>query len=115
MADTEIMSAVDGKTITGTDNIDLKGEFITGGLRSAGNGNTVTAEVQENAIIVTFHKNLGNVKVTLADSTGDTVYEVTVNTSVQQQVFISLSGLPSGVYTITFSNSLGVMYGDFEI
>ena len=62
-----------------------------------------------------FHKDVGNLLVTLTNDTGDTVYEVTVNTSVQQQALIPLSGLPSGIYTITFSNNFGSMYGDFEI
>ncbi|WP_352423176.1 DUF3244 domain-containing protein [Proteiniphilum sp.] len=62
-----------------------------------------------------FFQNVGNLEVMLTNSMGDTVYEATVNTSVQQQVFIPLSGLSSGIYTITFSNNFGSMYGGFEI
>ncbi len=60
-------------------------------------------------------KDVGNLLVTLTNGVGETVYEATVNTSVQQQAFIPLSGLSSGIYTITFTNGWGAMYGDFEI
>lgn len=93
--------------------IALEGEFKTGGIRSG--GDTVTAEVQGSVIIATFHRNLGNVLVTLTNVTGDMVYETTVNTSVQQQAFIPLSGLSPGIYTITFSNDLGEMWGEFDL
>jgi Protein of unknown function (DUF3244). len=91
----------------------LKGEFDTGGIRSG--GDAVTAEVQGNVIMALFHKDVGNLLVTLTNGVGDTVYEAVINTSVQQQAFIPLSGLPSGIYTITFSNNFGSMYGDFDI
>lgn len=104
---------IDGKTINKTDPIDLRGEFRTGGLRSG--GDAVIAEVQGNVIMAMFLQDVGNLEVTLTNSMGDTVYEATVNTSVQQQVFIPLSGISSGLYTITFGNNLGSMYGNFEI
>lgn len=103
----------EGRTITETDPIDLTGEFKTGGLRSG--GDAITAEVQGSTIVATFHKDLGNVFVTLTDIMGDQVYVAVVNTSIQSQAFVPLSGLPSGIYTITFSNDLGAMYGNFEI
>lgn len=115
---TQSATAIPGseeRTVTETDPIDLKGELDPGsGLRSG--GDVITAEVQgSSAIMATFHRNLGNVLVTLTNGQGDTVYVVTVNTSVQQQAFIPLSGLLPGIYTITFSNEHGALYGDFEI
>jgi len=65
--------------------------------------------------MVLFHKDAGNLLITLTNGMGDTVYDATVNTSVQQQVFVPLSGLLSGIYTITFSNGSGALWGDFEI
>ena len=112
-ADIGITPVADGKTITETNKIDLRGKFETGGLRSG--GDAVTAEIQGNVIVAMFHKDIGNLLITLTNGVGDTVYEATVNTSVQPQEFIPLSGLPSGIYTITFSNNSGSMYGDFEI
>ncbi len=109
-----IFAYPDSKEILETEPVDLKGELDPGpGLRSG--GDVITAEVQGSVIMALFHKDVGNLLVTLTDGVGETVYEATVNTSVQPQAFIPLSGLPSGIYTITFSNSFGSMYGDFEI
>lgn len=109
-----IFTYPDSKEILETEPVDLKGDLDPGpGIRSG--GDVITAEVQGNVFMALFHKDVGNLLVTLTNGMGDTVYETTVNTSVQQQVFIPLSGLPSGIYTITFSNSFGSMYGDFEI
>ncbi len=113
VAGTEITPVADGQAITETNKIDLEGKFETGGFRSG--GDAVTAEIQGNVIVAMFHKDVGNLLVTLTNDAGDTVYAVTVNTSEQLQAFVPLSGLPSGIYTITFSNNSGSMYGDFEI
>jgi len=91
----------------------LRGELESGGFRSG--GDAITAEVQGNVIMALFHKDVGNLLITLTNNTGGQVYETVVNTSVLQQALIPLSGLPAGVYSIPFSNSLGAMYGDFEI
>ncbi|MEA5062107.1 MAG: DUF3244 domain-containing protein [Proteiniphilum sp.] len=109
-----IFAYPDSKEILETEPVDLKGKLDPGpGIRSG--GDVITAEVQDNVIMALFHKDVGNLLVTLTNGTGETVYEATVDTSVQQQAFIPLSGLPSGIYTITFSNNFGSMYGDFEI
>ena len=109
-----IFAYPDSKKVLETEPVDLKGKLDPGpGIRSG--GDVITAEVQDNVIMALFHKDVGNLLVTLTNGMGDTVYEATVNTSVQQQAFIPLSGLPSGIYTITFSNNFGSMYGDFEI
>ncbi|WP_160150091.1 DUF3244 domain-containing protein [Parabacteroides sp. Marseille-P3160] len=99
--------------ITETDPIDLEGKFNTGGLRSV--VDPIIAQKQGNVIYITFIKQLGDILIALTDSENNQVYNVTVNTSVQQELIIPLSGLPEGVYTITFSNEKGMMYGDFEI
>ena len=99
---------------TGDSNpIILEGDLKTGSLRSC--SDAVSAEVQGNIIMILFHKDVGNLLITLTNDMGNTVYDATVNTSVQQQAFIPLSGLPSGIYTITFSNGSGALWGDFEI
>ena len=109
-----IFACPDSQGILDTESIDLKGDLDPGpGLRSG--GDAVTAEVQGNVIMALFHKDVGNLLVTLTNGMGETVYEATVNTSVQPQAFIPLSGLSSGIYTITFTNGWGAMYGDFEI
>ena len=99
--------------ITETDPIDLIGNFNPGGIRSA--GDPIIAQKQGNLIQVTFLKQLGDLLITLTNSENNQVFSVTVNTSVQQEFIVPLSGLPEGVYIITFSNERGTMYGDFEI
>lgn len=99
--------------ITETDPIDLEGKFNTGGLRSV--VDPIIAQKQGNVIYITFIRQLGDILIALTDSENNQVYNVTVNASIQQELIIPLSGLPEGVYTITFSNEKGMMYGDFEI
>lgn len=96
-----------------TPEIVLQGRFNTDGLRSG--GDVITAEIQNGIIMGLFHKDVGNLLITITDGVCKTVYEVTVNTSVQQQVLIPLRGLPSGEYTITFNNESGKMWGDFNL
>jgi len=97
-----------------TDPIDLIGDLDPGPrLRSI--SDLVTCELQGNIIISMFHMNVGNLLVAITNNTGDAVYNTMVNTSIQNQLFIPLLGLPSGIYTITFSNESGQLSGDFEI
>ena len=110
----EVFALHDSKEILESEPIFFEGDLYLGpGLRSG--GKVVMAEVQGNVILALFHKDVGNLLVTISDDSGNTVYEATINTSVQQQVFIPFSGLSSGIYTITFSNNFGSMYGDFQI
>lgn len=103
----------EGKIAAKTVQIDINGDFDSGqGLRSG--GDIITAELQGGVIMALFHRNIGIIQVTLTNDGGDTVYEVIINTSIQQQLFIPISGLPSDVYTISFNNNLGAMYGDFH-
>lgn len=97
----------------GTSEIVLIGKFETGGLRSG--GDVITAEIQDGVILALFHKDVGELLITITNEAGNTVYEATVNTPVQQQLFIPLAGLPSGTYTIAFRNGRGEMWGEFEV
>ncbi|WP_352422472.1 DUF3244 domain-containing protein [Proteiniphilum sp.] len=108
-----MLSAITVQNTEDSNPITLEGDLQTGSIRKG--GNDVTAEVQGNVIVVQFHTNVGNLLVTLTNSMSDTVFEMTVNTSEQSQAFIPLSGLSCGMYTITFSNNFGSLYGDFEI
>jgi hypothetical protein len=59
---------------------------------------------------------LNNITVKIVKASGQIVYSNTVNPVAGGQLYISLSGLPSGDYTIVFSNANGgSIYGDFEI
>ncbi|SEA46677.1 protein of unknown function [Porphyromonadaceae bacterium KH3R12] len=108
-----ILSAITIQKKEESNPITLEGDLQAGSIRKG--GNDVTAEVQGNVIVVQFHKDVGNLLVLLNNSMCDTVFQMTVNTSEQTQVYIPLSGLPSGMYTITFSNNFGTLNGNFEI
>ena len=90
----------------------LAGELKSGSLRSG--GDALTAEIDGSTILLTFNNNVGNVLVRITNRYGNTVYSGTVNSNSGYAV-ISLSGLPSGTYTITFSNGNGTMWGQFSI
>ena len=99
-----------------TDSIELKGALNPSkGIRSANLILTpITAERQGNIIVVLFKESMGNIQISITNEMGEEVYFQKVNTSMQYQVTIPLLGLPSGSYTIIFSNDRGgMMYGDF--
>jgi hypothetical protein len=59
---------------------------------------------------------LNNISVKIVNTSGQIVYSTNVNPVVEGQLDISLAGLPSGDYTLVFSNANGnSVYGDFEI
>jgi hypothetical protein len=59
---------------------------------------------------------LNNISVKIVKASGQIVYSNTVNPVAGGQLYISLAGLPSGDYTITFTSANGgSIYGDFEI
>ena len=98
------------REITERDTIDLIGKLDSGQLRSG--GDALSAEIVGNTLLVTFNSNVGNVSVCIKNNSGNTVYSTTVNSNSGYAV-IPLSGLPSGTYTITFSNGNGAMWGQF--
>ena len=99
-----------------TDPIELIGALNPSkGIRSANLILTpITAERQGNIIVVLFKESMGNIQISITNEIGEEVYFQKVNTSMQYQVTIPLHSLPSGSYTIIFSNDRGgMMYGDF--
>ena len=75
----------------------------------------ITAEQQGNMILAHFHTDVGVVQVTITDSRGDSVFTETVDTDMQPMLTISLMGVPSGNYVITFSGKNVNLRGEFEI
>ena len=64
-----IFACPDSQGILDTESIDLKGDLDPGpGLRSG--GDAVTAEVQGSVIMALFHKDVGNLLVTLTNGGG---------------------------------------------
>jgi ABC-type transport system involved in multi-copper enzyme maturation permease subunit len=77
---------------------------------------TIQAFKDEYAVEVNLLSNLGIIAIYLYDETGGIVYQQSVNTSATQQVFIDITALNSGVYTLRFVNSQNqYKQGDFEI
>ena len=83
-------------------------------IRSAKMPPYITIEKQGNVILVMFQEAWGNIQISITNEKGEEVFSQKVNTTAQPQVTIPLVGLPSGSYTIIFSNDRGgMMYGDF--
>jgi hypothetical protein len=59
---------------------------------------------------------LNNISVKVVNASGQIVYSTTVNPVAGGQLYIGLTSLPAGDYTLVFSNTNGnCVYGDFEI
>ncbi|MGV8092291.1 MAG: DUF3244 domain-containing protein [Mangrovibacterium sp.] len=70
-----------------------------------------TTELETN-----FLYNLGDIDVVICGEAGGVVYERSVDTSIEDQIFIDISSWDQGTYEIRFINSEGrFMYGEFEI
>ena len=111
-ASNEINHFTESEKVTKTDPIELKGNLQSSQLRSG--GDALYAEIVGNTLLVTFNRNIGNLSVCIKNNFGNAVYSTTVNSNSGYAV-IPLSGLPSGTYTITFSNGNGAMWGQFSI
>jgi hypothetical protein len=67
-------------------------------------------------ISVNYLVTLTNISVQIVNASGQTVYSNTVNPVAGGQLYISLTGLPAGEYTLSFTGANGgSIYGDFEI
>jgi hypothetical protein len=66
---------------------------------------------------VDFLSSLGTINVYIYDAeSGEVVYQSSVDTAGEQQIFIDVTSLPDGVYTLEFVNSQDqYLQGDFEI
>jgi hypothetical protein len=94
--------------------IPLNGQFEAPGRLRSDIGIPITVEQQSDMLFVHFQKIIGVVQVTITDEYGDVVFTEMVNTITQPSLTISLIGLPSGNYEITFSNENGRMSGKFQ-
>ncbi len=98
-----------------TSKIDLKGDYDNkgGGFRSG--TDPIVAELQGNMLFIRFQKDVGTLQVTVTGPQGNNVYTTFVNTAAQATLSTPLAGLPTGNYTVTFSNERGMMWGEFEV
>lgn len=93
--------------------ITLKGDFEDIGINSI--RNPIDAFLLQDVIMAEFNKNLGIVQISITDKNEKTLIELSVDTSIKSVEYIQLWGLAPGQYTIVFSNSSGMMYGEFNI
>ena len=93
----------------GAEEIDLHGQLDL----NAG-PNDIEAYVDGHYVYLEFHRDFGNVSITLYDPNGLTLYNDVVNTSVQQLVVIPVTAFVDGTYTIVLENAWGYADGEFE-
>ena len=75
----------------------------------------ITVEQQGNMFFVHFEEIVGVVQVTITDRWGNSVFTEMVDADMQPMFTISLMGLPSGNYVITFSGENVALRGEFEM
>ena len=88
--------------------------IINGQLDTNAGPNDIEAYVDGHYVYVEFHRNFGNVSITLYDPDGLTLYSDVVNTGVQQLVVIPVSAFMEGIYTIVLESILGSAEGEIE-
>ena len=94
---------------TGADRIELMG------LLDINHGpNDVEAFADQNFVYIYFHQVFGVVCVSLYNEAGMMIHNDVVNTAIQQQLVIPITGLVDGVYTVVLENATGYADGEFE-
>lgn len=86
----------------------LKGDLVYGM-----DTNSVEAYYNQNMVVVCFHQNFGYVNIILIGDSG-TIYNQTINTAVQQTVYIPITGVSDGTYTLILNNANGYAEGEFD-
>lgn len=76
--------------------------------------NDIEAYADENYIYIYFHRDFGNVSITIYNTTNVMIYNDVANTAVQQQLVIPITGFVDGIYTVVLENATGYVDGDFE-
>ena len=97
-----------------TSKIVLEGKLQSKGSGFRSGGDPIIAELQESTLFLLFQRNVDVLQVTITGIHGN-VHTTFVNTATQTTLNIPLAGLPTGNYTISFSNERGMMWGEFEI
>lgn len=94
---------------TGADKIHLIGQ-----LDLNQGPNDVEAYAADNYVYIYFHRNFGNVNITLYNVTGVIIYNDVVNTAVQQTVIIPIISIVDGPLTLVLENASGYAEGEFD-
>lgn len=88
--------------------------MLQGCLDTNANPNDIEAFVDEHSVYIYFHRNFGNVSITLYNPLNSIISSEVVNTAVQQLVVIPITSQAEGIYTIVLENASGYAEGDFE-
>ena len=76
--------------------------------------NDIQAYADENYVYIYFHRNFGNVSITLYNVMGVMIYNDVVNTTVQQTVIIPITGIVDSTLTLVLENANGYAEGEFR-
>lgn len=99
-----------------SDEIRLRGTIDNPGPPRVPPAPSLEAYLDFNVITVYFLNELGNVSITITDETGAVVHQSTEPSAYGTTALIDISGLDSGIYTITFRNDGSFYrYGEFEL
>ncbi|MFV0269405.1 MAG: DUF3244 domain-containing protein [Draconibacterium sp.] len=95
--------------------IDLQGSLSEISIRSV-LPDPIYATISSASLNVDFLYNIGNIDVEIYSGSGAVVYSDSVNTQIQEQLSIDVTGWDSDFYEIRFVGSAGqYMYGTFII
>lgn len=97
------------------EDIELLGDLSNPGIRSV-LPTPIQAMIGSNYLNAYFLYNVGDINVEVHNSSGELIYETSVDTSIQSSISIDVTEWNSGKYEIRFVNTIGsYMYGCFEI
>ena len=88
--------------------------ILRGDMELGSSANSVEAYYNSNMVVVCFHQNFGYVSILLLGEAGNIVYDQIINTAVQPNVYIPITGIPDGYYTLILDGVNGNVEGDFE-
>lgn len=87
---------------------------LRGDLDNNQGPNSIEAYFNTNTVVVIFHQDFGYLDVILVGEECGVVYNQCINTAVQTIVYIPITGVPDGRYTLILNNSFGNSEGEFE-
>ena len=94
---------------------DLSEITLSGSLLESSYGqNQIKSYYDGNSVVIYFYQNFGYVEIILLNESGGTIYENTVNTAVQQTVYIPISTTTNGILTLVLNNANGYAEGEFN-
>lgn len=74
----------------------------------------VEAFMDDYYVYIYFHRDFGNVSISLYDDAAYLIYSDVVATSIQQTVIIPISGFSSGTFILELNNAWGCTEGEFD-